>query len=227
MLTDLHCHIIPGVDDGARNMNESVRMLKAAKAAGIGRIVATPHIYHLRAERGDIISAYEALRTYARAYDIEMRLGYEVNWRAIVSTDWESIRSLAVEGTRALLLELPNRALFPSWEVLVPEMCRHMTTVLVHPERYIYFQRDITLLDRLRDAGCKLQIDANALVGGILREETRFCRRLLKTRRADYIASDAHSADDYALYARALAKFKEYMPMPNTLERFESAGEER
>lgn len=213
MLTDLHSHIIPGVDDGARNIDESVRMLKAAKAAGIGRIVATPHIYHLRAERSDITKAYNSLLTHARALGIDMRLGYEVNWRAIVSTDWDSISALAVEDTRMLLLELPNRALFPSWEVLIPEMCRHMTTVLVHPERYAYFQKDITLLDRLRDAGCKLQIDAYALVGGVLREETRFSRRLLKTNRVDYIASDAHSAEDYTRYARALTKFKEYLPV--------------
>lgn len=207
MLTDIHCHIIPGVDDGARTIDEARGMLSAAKRAGIGRIVATPHAYHLYKQRTEVLNAYAGLRKFARELDIELTLGYEVNWRAIVSMDWASILKLSVEGTRKLLLELPSVAPFPNLELVITEMCKHMSVVIVHPERCVYFQRDVKLLDRLREAGCETQIDAHSLFASRLYGQTRFARRLVNTKRADYIASDAHSALEFSQYERALKLF--------------------
>lgn len=212
MHTDIHTHILPDVDDGARSMNDALNMLSAAKAAGVERIVATPHIYHLNHDDTKIINAYQEVRRRAAERDIDMRLGFELNWRAIVSRDWRAIRARAVEGTDCVLLELPNRAPFPNCLAVITEMCRHMTVLLVHPERYRYFQKDIALIDKFKEAGCEVQIDAFSLVGNPFSAETRFSRRLLKTGRVDYIASDAHSAPEYKLYARALERFADILP---------------
>ena len=95
-MLDMHCHILPDVDDGSRDRNESSAMLEAAKAAGITEIICTPHFKDDSFSDEEVFEAFDWFADAANSKGIRVSLGYEVHWRKIDELGMESVLSYAL-----------------------------------------------------------------------------------------------------------------------------------
>ena len=208
---DMHCHILPGVDDGARDMGESLAMLEAARSAGVTSIVCTPHCRDPYFDYEAMWDAFRALQEQAGGLPLSM--GFEVahaKLRELGVGRWA--RRLAFDGSDEFLLELDagcSEADFVSYERTIFELQGMGYVVIVaHPERYRAVQRDLGLAERLVDMGCELQASADFMAGGRLGRERRPALRMLRRGLYRHLASDAHRPEHYAHLERARREFR-------------------
>lgn len=210
---DIHCHILPGVDDGSSSMEESLAMLAAAKAAGVTEITCTPHC---RDPYFDYDAMWQAFYQFQDAAgDFPLHMGFEVNHHKLMDLGMDWARVLGCYGTADFLLELsvnasPSR--FVEYERTIFELQgMGYNVIIAHPERYVAVQRDVGLAQELVDMGCRLQASADFIAGGRLGAEKRPAIELLKQGLYTFIASDAHCVKHYQYLAKALRKYGSYL----------------
>ncbi|MBM6953488.1 CpsB/CapC family capsule biosynthesis tyrosine phosphatase [Enorma phocaeensis] len=208
-MRDMHCHILPGVDDGARNITESCQMLYAARQAGVTEIVCTPHCRDPYFDYEGMWQAFELFRLHARGFPV--RMGFEVNHTKLMELGIEWADRLHFDGTNEFLLELSTRAAredFQAYERTIFELQgRGFEVIIAHPERYRAIQKDPGIAQDLVRMGCKLQASADFIAGGRLGKEKRPAKRLFAQGLYTYIASDAHRVQHYDYLARAVREY--------------------
>lgn len=204
-MRDMHCHILPGVDDGARDLDESLRMLAAAREAGVTSIVCTPHCRDPYFDYDAMWDAFELLKSNAGGFPLTM--GFEVNHAKLMSLGMEWADYLHFDGGTEFLLELSTRAdklQFNEYERTIFELQgRGYTVIIAHPERYRAVQQDVEVARRLVQMGCKLQASADFVAGGRLGKEKKPAKRLFDENLYSFIASDAHRVEHYEYLAKA------------------------
>lgn len=197
-MLDIHAHILPRVDDGAADDAMAAEMLKAARRAGVEKIVATPHVNNTVS--GSIAGAFVRLRDTAEAFGIQLISGCELSVHALAgcAISPEILAPFAIGKTRAILLEFPSDVPPVDWEYLVSDILRAgFHVIIAHPERCRYFAGDLELARSLIGYGCELQLDAQSFLNGRFSAEFRAAKKLLDGGYASYIASDAHRPKDY------------------------------
>ena len=195
-MTDIHCHILPGMDDGSRSTAESLSMLEASAAQGVGRIVATPHFYAGENSPEEFLvrreHAFARLKRVWRPGLPEIRLGAEVCWFE-GACRCEGLDSLRIEGTQLLLLEMP----FARWTERMLREVRELqerpgvTVLLAHVERYLRGQTP-GVWDELLSWGVLNQCNAEFLLSWRTR---RRAVRMLREGRIHFLGSDSHNMD--------------------------------
>jgi protein-tyrosine phosphatase len=198
MKIDIHCHLLPGLDDGPAKRSTSLAMARAAVADGREVVVATPHYWpdHWTPSPDRV---RETLRELQAALDeavVPLRLlaGHEVRLAPQVP-DWigeGKVLTLADAG-RLVLLELPPQ----EWPIFTEHVCYRLrqlgiTPVIAHPERNDLVVRDLRRLSALEEAGCLLQVNAGSLTGRAGRAVQRTAKRLCRQGRVRFVASDGH-----------------------------------
>ena len=208
-MRDIHSHILPGVDDGARDLDESLAMLDAAREAGVTSIVCTPHCREPYFDYNAMWDTFELLRAHAGGFPLTM--GFEVNHAKLMDLGMEWADHLAIDGTGEFLLELSTRASeleFRQYERTIFELQgMGYTVIIAHPERYRAIQKDLDIARRLVQMGCKLQASADFVAGGRLGAEKKPAKRLFEENLYTYIASDAHRVEHYRYLAKARKSF--------------------
>jgi protein-tyrosine phosphatase len=199
-MIDLHSHILAGVDDGARTLDESYEMARVAAAEGVTAIAATPHV---RADFPTSVAEMEsAVATLNRGLeaneiDVEVLPGGEIDleWLSTMSEDDIKRFSIAQTG-RHLLVEVPLVGWPLSLEAHVFALrSGGVTPLLAHPERSPEVQIDPRLIERLVLGGARVQVTAASLEGRFGRRAVQACRRLLELGLVHVLASDAHAPD--------------------------------
>jgi protein-tyrosine phosphatase len=193
---DLHCHVLPGIDDGPRTLDGSVALARAAAASGTGVMVATPHVsprYPNDAEtiaRGvDELNARLAVEGVA----LKVLAGAELAIARLVEIQATGISCFALGGGEWLLVECPLASNSTGFEIVVLDLQRRgHRVVLAHPERCPTFQRDVGALESLVRAGALTSVTAGALVGHFGGEVRRFALGLVRGGMVHNVASDAH-----------------------------------
>jgi len=207
---DLHTHILPGFDDGARTLQESISMARAAVSDGIEMVAATPHVradYPTRAsdmERG-VAELQEALA--AEEVPLEVRTGGEIalDRLAILDGD-ELVRFGLAENAGYLLLEFPYYGLPLDLPSQVFELRgRGIVAVIAHPERNPNIQAGPDRLHQLVDLGALVQVTSASVDGRLGRAARKTALRLIELGLAHLIASDAHAPDVRAIGMKAAA----------------------
>lgn len=210
-MTDIHSHILFGVDDGAPDYEESVRMLKEAKNAGFHTIIATPHVRKPGFDKGPVRESMSALRPVAESMGIKLVQGYEYNISALADDGIEGALRFCTEGTKTILLEMKSNQVASNWERIIIHFQREGADVIIaHPERYVNFQGNNDMISRMLEVGCKLQIDlAVMLERTLFNKEKKCAKKLLERDLVRWCASDAHRAEDYKYFAQAFQKYGE------------------
>ena len=199
-MIDLHCHILPGVDDGPADLAGSLALARAQQLAGVRCVVATPHVtaahpHNLGAEITEGAVALTAAIEAEGDIVLEIRSGGEVDlWRAAELSD-EELDALKLGGGPWLLVESPLRPGASFDGPLLDLQRRGHRLLLAHPERCPAFQRDPSLLANLVDAGMLTSITAGAFVGRFGATVERFAHQLAVDGLVHSVASDAHAAD--------------------------------
>lgn len=198
-MIDLHTHILPGVDDGPRDLAGSLTMAEVAQANGIRVLVATPHIRedHPRVRPEEIAELARAVDAELAAHGIDVRVvpGGELAITRAVELSDEELRLVTLGGNGTdLLLETPHGALPSVFETIAMDLiARGFRVTLAHPELSREVQKRPEILRRLVDAGALVQLTASSLEARWSRRGG-LARRALKERLVHVIASDAHSA---------------------------------
>ncbi len=192
-MIDLHCHILPGVDDGPTQWDEAMRMARMAAADGIRTIIATPHVVDPVGAANVIRLKVEELnrRLAAEVIDLEVLPGAEVS----PLHPPEALTGLTLNGTAYVLVEFPHSHLpRDAFAVLSRLASGGLRPVVAHPERNPSVIRNPALLFELVEAGALCQVTAASLSGGMGAEARACARYLLKKGVVHFLASDAHSA---------------------------------
>lgn len=180
-------------------------MLVAARNAGIDHIVCTPHCRTSNFNLPLIQRQYRAFKAHAAQMGIRTNLGFEVYWKKLAELGVETAPKLCIEGTDLLLLEFSTAALPVNWQRAVYSIqSQGITVIVAHPERYKAVQDNLEVAYEMKDMGCRLQLSANFVEGGRFDKRHRTAKALLKEGLADYVASDAHRPEHYAVYTKAL-----------------------
>lgn len=207
-MTDIHSHILYGMDDGAQTRADSESMLKAAQAVGVERIIATPHARRQPVDLALAEARRDELRTSAEAVGIQLDLGFELHWNVLLALSEAEYAQYCMGDTNTLLLEfsLTMGEAPQGHEQMIYRLQRGgIQVIIAHPERYPFVQKRPAIADRWRDMGCALQCDAICLRHGYEPGSKRTARLLFARGAYDYFASDAHCAEDYKRFGKAMA----------------------
>ena len=198
MYTDIHSHIIPEVDDGACNMEESLQLLKSMAAQGITSLIATPHFYaednHLTPSQHNIAmqNALQKLRAEINGRGLpRISLGHEVHYFNGIST-CEEITSLCFSGSKYFLLELPYQHISSNVATEIVDFSLNfgIKPILAHIERYARHDVFADLLDIIKEGFAEAQLNCDSVIDKRLR---RLSLDLIKSGYISYLATDAHS----------------------------------
>lgn len=196
-MIDMHCHLLPGVDDGPKTMDDAVAMARMAASDGIRGMLCTPHWHPMiwPNEKGAIIQAVAQLRSRLAGEGIALQIwaGSELSLDADLDAGLDGGRLCTLNGGPWVLLELPGSMPPPGIdEYLWSFHQRGYRIVLAHPERYDYVQRDPARLHAWVSMGVAVQITASSLLGRLGPETAQLCRQLLEHRLVHFVASDSH-----------------------------------
>lgn len=198
-MIDIHCHIVPAVDDGSDALSTSIEMLNMAEKSGLKKIIATPHYIRNRYENSFQLMSQKVqeLNSEAKKNNIEVELfpGQEIMADKYTLDLYKQGVIGCLNNSRYMLIEFPMDVLPDNALDIIYELnLLGVRTILAHPERYLYIQENITSINKFIEEKCLFQLNATSITGlfGKKIKETAF--RLIENGLCQFIASDAHSS---------------------------------
>ena len=198
MLVDIHCHILPGVDDGAPDMETSRAMIRDAYEQGVRYIIATPHYRPEMFEPSmkKVIRVYHELRDYAEEVGIGLRLGCEYYRNEQMIRHLDKKFRPTMLGSRYVLTEFSTNDSFVTVRNYIYELItKGYRPIVAHVERYFCCQEP-ERIQELKKLGAQIQINADSVLGYEGHTIKKFCAGLMKDDLVDFIGSDAHNLED-------------------------------
>lgn len=201
MIIDIHSHILPGIDDGAKDLQDSVLMAKQAVDTGITHVIATPH--HKNGtfinDPIEILKQTDELNKVLVEQEIPLKVlpGMELHLYGDISKDMEDITQNIIplsEGNKYILIELPYSYVPHFTEAIFFKLqLMGYIPIIAHPERNAEIKRQPNRLFDLINHGALAQVTAASVVGQFGKKLQRFTMKLLKHNLVHFIASDAHN----------------------------------
>ncbi len=202
-MIDLHCHLLPGIDDGAENLAMSLEMARIASHDGITVTACTPHILPTVYDNtGPAIRAsVTLLQNELVQAGISLRLvaGADVGVAADVADGLKDDRVLTLNNSRYLLLEPPHYAPLPQLEEYVFKLqAAGFIGIITHPERLTWIETRYGLIERMVHNGAWVQLTAGSLMGRFGRRPRYWAERMLDEGLCHVLATDAHNTSSRA-----------------------------
>lgn len=192
-MVDVHCHILPGVDDGAKSWEIAEEMCRMAHADGITHIVASPHSnnefqYDRTAHEERLAELQSRVPQMRFSLGCDMHLSFDNIEAALSDT-----RRFAIGNTRYLLVEFSEFSIPRSIENVLQDLQgAGLIPIVTHPERNPVMQRHPDMVERLANLGCLVQVTANSITGFWGSTPKKMSESLIKKGLVDLVASDAH-----------------------------------
>jgi protein-tyrosine phosphatase len=200
---DLHSHLLPGIDDGSKDLAMSLAMARVATADGISTIACTPHILPgVYSNDGPAIrGAVARLREYIAKAGIPIALvtGADVHVAPDLVVQLKDGRALTLNDSRYLLLEPPHHVVPPRLEDLIFGLqAAGYVPILTHPERLSWIEGHFDLIGRLVSSSVLMQITAGSVMGRFGRRPRYWAERMLDEGLCHLLATDAHNTEQRA-----------------------------
>lgn len=191
-MIDIHCHLLPCVDDGAKSWDVTLEMCRLAEKDGVTHMVATPHAnYEYHYDRAAHLALIEELRLRVPGMSFSLGCDFHLSYENIADVMIHPDRYV-IGNTRYLLVELSEFSVFHIANILFQLQSTGLVPILTHPERNPVILKTPELLQKLFDAGCLMQITANSLTGFWGKTTQAMCEEMLRKEMVHFIASDAH-----------------------------------
>ena len=201
-MTDIHSHVMFDVDDGSKNIQESIELLMMLRKAGFDNVILTPHYIRddtynvsndIKLKKLDMLK--EAI--LKRGIDINLYLGNEVFINNYIIEDIKSGKIYTLNNGKYLLFEIPfHNKIINLLDIIYEIKLQNYIPILAHPERYSYFQKNYKLVDELKQEGVLFQANYGSILGYYGREAKKLLKYMLKNRYVNYFGTDIHSASN-------------------------------
>lgn len=196
-MIDIHSHILFDTDDGSKNLDMTLDMLKNAVQDGTKKIVATPHycINYAEVPFGEIIKRVENLRQIIKEnhIDLELFCGQEVYMSKYIVEQYEENKIGTINDTKYMLVELPLREFESDTLDMIYELqLKGIKIILAHPERYIPVINKPCVINDYVKEGLLFQMNAGSICGQFGKKVEKTAETLLKNNIYSFIGSDAH-----------------------------------
>ncbi len=231
-MIDLHCHILPGIDDGPELLDESIEMCRIAANDGISKLVCTPHhvVGKYANTREKILSCVAELQASINSKHIPLILypGCEIRLDPNLVEDIKTGKLLTMNDSgRYIILELPNEALPTNIEEIISSLIfSGIIPIVCHPERNHAIQNDPEILYQLVQLGALAQLTASSLTGRVGSRIEKFSALLLEHKLAHMLATDAHSSKQRRpTLSKGLKRLKEVVGEKAAMDMIETIPE--
>ncbi len=197
-MIDIHSHIIPGIDDGSKDIEMTIDMLKKAELSGTTDIIATPHFMRGRfeVEYNEVLKKVDELRDISRKNNIDINIyaGQEVYYSKSILEYYNDKLIGTINNTKYMLIELPivefniDEVINTIYELQI----RGITPIIAHPERYKQFIKKPSMINNLIKEGMLFQLNAGSITGSFGREVKKIASKYLEDNIYSFMGSDAH-----------------------------------
>lgn len=213
-IVDMHCHILPEIDDGAKNEGEAYQMLRMAYDEGIRVIVATPHHHERRGmcTPGQYKRALSKVRKMAKDIDEKFYVmpGMEIYFSQDVLNKLEHKKVQTMGVSDYVLIEFsPNDEFRYIQQALQQVQMKGFHPIIAHIERYECFHDHVDDVEYLIEMGAYVQVNAGSIVGTSGRTTKRFVKELLERQLVHFVGTDAHSSGSRSPMIKKSADFVE------------------
>lgn len=194
-MIDWHCHILPAIDDGSRDLDESLELVGMQRSQGVDSIVATPHFYANDETVDDFLDrrckSYESLLSALSDRTIDLRLGAEVRYYPGISR-MSGLSRLRIDGSGILLVEMPMSTWGRSAIDELSELSRQGDLMLAHVDRYFKLV-PMSTWQELHNVGILMQLNADAFTSFSSFSSRHKAISFLKNGLAQVVGSDCHN----------------------------------
>lgn len=211
-MIDIHCHILPLVDDGPSSIEQMLSLAEQAANDGVTRIIATPHLFHPQFETTDVdvnltVAEVNVLLNQ-RNVPVVVSSGHEIRLTGDLIDEVRTGVALPLAGSRYLLIEFPSTGI-PSYarQVFAELISDGYVPIIAHPEKNKAIIQNPTLLFDLVSNGAISQVTCASLIGKYGKDIQRFSIALLENGLAHLVASDAHHTEKRPFYWEQCRKF--------------------
>lgn len=207
---DIHSHIIYDVDDGSKSLEQSIDSLKQIKKIGLDSVVCTPHFKKGRTEKiHKVKDNFLKLKEEASKLGINLYIGNELMYTDEMIDLLAKRKLIGINFSKYILVEFrrnENKNINDILMILEDMIDAGYRPILAHPELYVNYH-NIEYMKRIKDLGVMLQMDATSLFE---RKHKKLCKKMLKEKLIDVVASDSHCTKkrNYLIYAKAYKKIK-------------------
>ncbi len=211
--TDMHSHLVPGIDDGANTLEASIALIKGMKEMGYKKLITTPHIqgefYQNSPET--ILPGLERVKRELKKQNIQMEM--EAAAEYLIDDKFEQkykSGKLMTFGKKHLLIEFSYFNEHPNWQQYMFDLqIEGYNIILAHPERYSYFFRNFRKYQEIKDRGILFQININSLTGYYSDEVKKMAEKFIDEGMVDLAGSDMHN--QHYLEALQKARHEKYL----------------
>ena len=201
-MIDIHCHLLPAVDDGQTQITDCLEAMKQAAADGVTDMILTPH--YIKSSKYAVnnfkkCQILQLLEIGKKNHGIKMNLylGNENYIHKDLANLLDHGEIMSLNGSRYILVELPvNVEDKSAKQTFYDLVTRGYIPVLAHPERYHYIQKNPEKVDEYLELGCLMQGDYQSLFGKYGRKAKKTLKYLIKENRIHFLASDTHKSTD-------------------------------
>lgn len=205
-LVDTHCHILPGIDDGAKSMEMSIAMARMALKAGVGTIVATPHRI-----KGTYDNSFELINKKVNELNKQLKkkkIPITILFGAENYSEIDVDFSFVINHKNYFLLEFPVDSYSPFFnDIITDALKKKVIPIIAHPERNIDIRENPKIVEGLINDGCLMQLDAHSFFEQD-KDIKDYALFLLKNNAYHLIASDSHTPHGYEKFSKALTIVK-------------------
>ncbi|HCW53458.1 MAG TPA: capsular biosynthesis protein [Clostridium sp.] len=199
-MIDIHSHILPGIDDGSKDIEMTIEMLKIAEKSGTKEIIATPHylLEYGEAKINEVKEYVENLNLLLseKGIDIKVYSGQEVYFTENIVNDYENRNIGTLNDSRYMLIEFDMRNYETSiFDYLYELQIKGIVPIIAHPERYRWFIKKPEIINRFISEGYLFQLNAGSIEGKFGNEVKKTAQIFLKNDIYDFVGSDAHNTN--------------------------------
>lgn len=212
---DIHCHVLPNVDDGAKSMDMALKMLQMEYRDGVRSVILTPHYRREMFEtpQQKIERQFTLLKEAAEekiGRDLHLYLGCEFHANMTMAETLLNGERPTMAGSDYVLTEFSEASDISFVRERIYDLLSHgFVPIIAHVERYPKIRKNLDDLQDLRKAGARLQVNAESILGGEGFFVKRFCRTLMNNGMMDFVGTDCHRTDHRVPNLGACAEYME------------------